>query len=118
VLYVGLGVLVAPDHGLLGIAYVTAIVTIFGNVGRLVHVWILVGVQPFGPTFFKPVVATLCAAVPMILAILIGSFVVDVASLFVAAIVYLITLRLLGLDPQEAHVFQQLKRRVQALRRS
>jgi O-antigen/teichoic acid export membrane protein len=117
-LYVGLGVFVAPDHGLLGIACVNAIVTIFGNVGRLIHVWILVRVQPFGPTFFKPVVATLLAAVPMVVAILIGSFVIDVASLFVAAIVYLITLRLLGLDPQEAHVFQQLKRRVRALRKS
>jgi O-antigen/teichoic acid export membrane protein len=115
-LYIGLGVLVAPAHGLVGMAWVNAIVTIFGNVGRMLHVRHLIGVQPFGKTFFKPVVATVCAAVPMLLVVPAESVALDAASLFVAAVVYLVALRLLGLDPQEAHVFDQLKRRLRALR--
>jgi O-antigen/teichoic acid export membrane protein len=115
-IYIVLGVLLAPAHGLLGMAWVNAIVTIFGNVGRLLHVRFLIGVQPFGRTFFKPMVATLCAAIPMALAIIAHSFAIDVASVLLAVPVYLVTLRLLGLDPQEAHVFEQLKRRFRALR--
>jgi O-antigen/teichoic acid export membrane protein len=115
-LFIFLGVLVVPDHGLMGMAWVSAVVTLVGNVARLLHVWILVGIQPFGRTFFKPVVATLVAAVPMIAANYVDGVAVDAVSIGVAAVLFLLTLRLLGIDPQEAHVFEQLKRRARALR--
>jgi hypothetical protein len=116
-LFILLGVLIVPDHGLIGIAWVSAIVTFLGNVARLIHVRVLIGIQPFGPTFFKPVVATLVAAVPLAAAKLVDSFAVDVASLGAAAVLFLLALRLLGLDPQETHVFEQLRDRLKALRK-
>ena len=113
VLYVALGLLVVPDHGFVGMAWVDAGVTAVVNVARVIQAKWLVGVQPFGRTFYKPVLATLAGA-----AILVpwsffsdDSVILEVAGIAVAAVVYLVALKLFGLDPEEQHVWKRIRKR-------
>ena len=113
-LYVGAGAYVVPRYGLIGMAWVDAAVTALINAVRVVEAKVLVGVQPFGRTFFKPAVAALAGAallggwrfVPL------DSVWTDVAGICVAAIVYLIALRLLGIDPEERMVWDRIRKRL------
>jgi O-antigen/teichoic acid export membrane protein len=110
-LYIGLGVWLVPLHGALGMAIVDAIVTMSVNVARVVEIKVLVGVQPFGRSFAKPIVATLAAAITLILYKLVfdHSFVIDVAGLVIFGLVYLAVLRAMGLDEEERSVFEAIK---------
>jgi O-antigen/teichoic acid export membrane protein len=113
-LYAGLGASVVPDHGALGMAAVDAGVTALVNSARVVEAWILVGVQPFGRTFLKPVTATVVAAAVVLAWRLVpgeGTF-VQLAGLAVAGGVYVVVLRRLGMDPEERAVLQRIRRRV------
>lgn len=112
-LYALAGLWVAPRYGALGIAWVDAGVTALVNLARVVEAKLLVGVQPFGRTFFKPVAATLCgAAVLLAWRLLPGdSMPLEIAGLAAAAAVYLGALRALGLDPEERHVLERIKQR-------
>lgn len=47
----------------MGMAIVDAVVTALLNIARVIEGKVLVGVQPFGRTFFKPVVATAVAGI-------------------------------------------------------
>jgi len=117
VLYVLFGVLLVPTHGPLGMAYVDAGVTAFVNALRVVEAKILVGVQPFGRSFFKPVVATLVgSAVLLAWRLLPGDPIwLEIAGLVVAGLVYVAVLKVLGVDAEERHVWERIKSR--ALRR-
>ncbi len=112
-LYIGLGFLVVPDHGVVGMAAVDLGVTAFINIARVVEAKLLVGVQPFGRNFFKPVAATLVAA-----AVLFASRVVtredtllEVVAIGVAGTVYIVALKLLGLDAEEQLVWKRIRKR-------
>lgn len=112
-LYAGLGAWAASHHGAVGMAVVDLSVTIAINAVRVIEAWILVGVQPFGRTFFKPVVATLAGS-----ALLLASrpltgdnTLAELAAVVVAAAGYLGVLRALGLDPEERHVWNRIKAR-------
>jgi hypothetical protein len=74
---------------------------------------VIVGVQPFGRNFFKPVIATLVAA-----AFLLASRMVtddntwlETGAIAVGAAVYLVALRALGLDEEERHVWNRIRKR-------
>lgn len=116
-LFVGLGIVVAPDHGALGIAVVDAIVTALVNSARVIEARYLVGVQPFGRTFYKPVVATLIGAAVLLLWKLlpVDSLIFDGVGIAVAAAVYVFVLKRLGIDEEERHVIDRIRAR--ALRR-
>jgi len=113
ILYVVLGVMVVPKHGAVGMAWVDVGVTILINSVRVVEAKILVGVQPFGRTFYKPVVATL--AVAAVLApwkLFAGdSIAVQAVGLGIGLAVYLAALKLLGVDPEERMVLNRIKNR-------
>lgn len=113
VLYVGLGVLIVPRYGFVGMAVVDAAVTTLINAVRVIQAKLLVGVQPFGRSFVKPVIATAAAA-----AVLLGTKIIPgdsrsagVAGLVVAAIVYAVVLRALGLDDEDRMVLDGIKKR-------
>jgi O-antigen/teichoic acid export membrane protein len=112
-LYVGLGLLIVPDHGVVGMAIVDAIVTAIVNTVRVIEAKLLVGVQPFGRSFLKPVAATLAGAAVLLAsrALPTDGRLVEGGSIVVAAIVYVVVLRALGLDPEERHVFDRIKKR-------
>lgn len=112
-LYVGLGILIVPKYGAIGMAVVDAIVTVVINLAKAVEGKILVGVHPFGRTFLKPVTATLGASgVLLIWRIVLGhSTITALAGLIVAAVVYMGILRILGLDPEEELVIGTVKKR-------
>ena len=116
-LYIGLGFLVVPEHGVVGMAAVDLGVTALINVVRVIEAKLLVGVQPFGSNFIKPVVATLVAAAVLFASRLVtnDNIFAEVAAIAVAGVVYVITLRLLGLDEEEQLVWRRIKKR--ALRR-
>ncbi|MDQ3877678.1 MAG: oligosaccharide flippase family protein [Actinomycetota bacterium] len=117
VAYIGLGFLVTKNHGAVGMAIVDSAVTAVINLARVAEAWIIIGVQPYGRRFLKPVAGS--AAVGVVLAI--GRFAfgttvpIQVASLAVGLAVYVLVLRALGLDQEERHVLDRIKRR--ALRR-
>jgi O-antigen/teichoic acid export membrane protein len=119
-LYLGLGFLLVPEHGIVGMAVVDAVVTALVNTARVIEAKILVGVQPFGRSFMKPVVATLIGAVVLFA----WRYVpgegrgMEIAGLVVAAVAYLITLGRLGIDPEERHVLNRIKKRVVARKSS
>jgi O-antigen/teichoic acid export membrane protein len=117
ILYVVLGILVVPDHGVVGMAIVDSFVTALVNGVRVIQAKTIVGVQPFGRTFYKPVVATLAGAAVLWPWSLFADdkALLEVAGIAVSALVYLVVLKLLGLDPEEQHVWQSI--RVKAFRR-
>ena len=114
VAYVVLGAFIVPEHGALGMAAVDAGVTAAVNVVRVIQAWRLLGVQPYGPTFFKPVVAGLAGgALLLAVRLLFGSAILVLfAGLVVGAIVYVIALKLLGLDDEERVVLNGIRRHI------
>ena len=110
--YVGLGVLVVPDHGALGMAVVDAGVTAFANLTRVVEGKLLVGVQPFGRSLLKPLSASVAmAGVLLLWGLLSSALVVQLIGLLVGLAVYLAVLLALGIDEDERYVWQQIRRR-------
>jgi O-antigen/teichoic acid export membrane protein len=114
VLYAGLGWILVPRYGVVAMAAVDAGVTALVNIARVIEAKILIGVQPYGRTFAKPVLATLAgAAVLLAWRPLPGTgSIVDLAGVAVAGVVYIATLRALGLDPEERAVIDRLRARV------
>ena len=112
--YIGLGLLVVPDHGVIGMAVVDASVTAASNVSRVIAARYYVGIQPYGHSFLKPVVATLAGSVVLIAwGLLFGDAIwVEIAGIVVAAGVYLWALKLLGIDPEEREVLDSIRKRV------
>ena len=118
VLYAAGGVALVPRYGVVGMAVVDAFVTALVNSARVVEAKLLVGVQPFGRSFLKPVTATLVAAAVLLAWRLVpGGLAVEIAGVVVAAAVYLGVLRALGLDPEERHVWERIKARATRRRR-
>jgi O-antigen/teichoic acid export membrane protein len=115
-LYIGLGVWLVPEHGIVGMAIVDVIVTALINSVRVVQAKHLVGIQPFGRTFYKPVVATLTGAAVLLLWRLVpGGLLLEAAGIVLGACVYVLVLLLLGIDDEERYVLDRIKKR--ALRR-
>jgi O-antigen/teichoic acid export membrane protein len=111
--YIVLGMWLVPEHGVIGMATVDMIVTALVNSARVVEAKILVGVQPFGRTFYKPVVATIVGAAVLLLWKLVpgDSLPLDIAGIFIAGFAYVVVLAKLGIDPEERHVFDRIKKR-------
>lgn len=112
-LYLVLGTWAAREHGLVGMAWVDAGVTALINTARVIEAKVLVGVQPFGKSFLKPVAASIVGAAVLLAWRLIpaDSTIVDVAGIAVAGAAYVVTLKLLGLDEEEAYVLRRIKKR-------
>jgi O-antigen/teichoic acid export membrane protein len=112
-LYVLLGVLLIPRYGALGMAIGDALVTTVMNSARVFQAKVLVGVQPFGRSFLKPVAATGVAALFSVTwrGLFGEGLPVLVAGLAAAAVVYLVVLRAFGLDPEERHVWERIRSR-------
>jgi O-antigen/teichoic acid export membrane protein len=119
VLYAVLGSLVVPEHGAVGMAVVDAVVTVLVNAARVLEAKMLVGVQPFGKSFLKPVGATLIAAAVLLLWQLVpgDTVVLEVVGIAGAGLVYLVVLRAFGLDPEERYVWDRIRARAVRSRR-
>lgn len=112
--YVGLGVFFIPQHGALAMAVIDAAVTTVTNTARVFIAWRLVGIQPIGKTYIKPLGAA-CMSVAVLAAwklIPISGVPVQLAGVLVAGLVYLAVLGAMGLDPEERHVFERIKEKV------
>ncbi|MGI8521257.1 MAG: oligosaccharide flippase family protein [Actinomycetota bacterium] len=114
VAYVGLGIWLVPTYGALGMAIVDSGVTLLVNAARALEVRILLGLRPFGKTFLKPIVAISAAAVvALTLRLFVAEAVVfELAGLVVFMVVYLAALKMLGIDPEERHVYDAFKDRM------
>ena len=112
-LYIGLGVWAVPRYGVIGMAWVDSGVTALINTVRVIQARILVGVQPYGRTFYKPVLATLVASGALLLwkGFAGDSIAVQAAGLALGALVYLAVLRALGVDEEEREVFSRIRKR-------
>jgi O-antigen/teichoic acid export membrane protein len=112
-LYIVLGIMVVPDHGALGMAYVDAAVTAVINIVRVIEAKILVGVQPFGRSFMKPVGGTIVGAAVLLLWRLIPGdpYWLEACGIGVALIAYLGTLRAFGIDEEERFVWEAIRGR-------
>jgi O-antigen/teichoic acid export membrane protein len=113
-LYIAGGFWVVPDHGAVGMAAVDAVVTALINSARVVEAKLLVGVQPFGKSFTKPVMATAIGAGAVLLWKLIpgDNAVLDITGICLGALAFLGALRLLGLDREERYVIEQVRSRI------
>jgi O-antigen/teichoic acid export membrane protein len=111
--YLAIGIAVVPQHGAIGMAIVDAIVTTLVNLARVVEAKLLVGVQPFGSSFRKPVLATLAGAAVLLAwrSLTARNTLMELAGLVLAGAVYLVVLRLLGVDPEERFVWERIKSR-------
>ncbi|HEX2241436.1 MAG TPA: oligosaccharide flippase family protein [Actinomycetota bacterium] len=119
VLYVIGGIIFVPRYGALGMAGVDAAVTALVNTARIVEAKVLVGVQPFGRTFLKPVAATLGGAAVLLAWRLVpgDSIPLEIAGIAVASVAYLGLLAAFGMDPEERHVWERIRTRVRRPRR-
>jgi O-antigen/teichoic acid export membrane protein len=117
--YAVLGYLLIPRYGALGMAIGDAIVTAAVNSARLVQAKVLIGVQPFGRSFMKPVAATLAAVVVLVVgrAVAPSGIAFEIGVVAVGAVVYLAALRIMGIDPEERHVFDAIRSKVIRRRR-
>ncbi|MQA99025.1 MAG: oligosaccharide flippase family protein [Actinobacteria bacterium] len=113
-LYIVLGLWVIPEHGVVGMAIVTAGITAAVNLARVIEAKILVGIQPFGRTFYKPVVATLGGSAVLLAWRLVPgeSIPIEIAGILLGALAYLAILKMLGLDPEERHVYDRIRKRM------
>lgn len=111
--YIVLGAWVVPEHGVVGMAWVHAGVTSVVNVVRVVEAKWLVGIQPFGRSFLKPVVATGAGAAVVALATALkpSSLVLDALSVVAGAAVYVLALKALGVDEEERYVLDRIRKR-------
>jgi O-antigen/teichoic acid export membrane protein len=111
--YAVVGALVVPDHGAVGMAFVNVAITALVNTARVIEAKVLVGVQPFGRTFYKPVMATIAGAAVLLPWSRFADDTVwlEVAGLVIAAAVFIAVLRRLGLDAEERHVWERVRAR-------
>jgi hypothetical protein len=93
------------------VAWVEAIVTVFVNVVRVVEIKMLIGVQPWGKTFVKPVAASVAGVVVLGLwSTLVGNSIpLAVVGIALFSVVYVGVLKMMRMDPEERHVFEQIK---------
>ena len=112
-LYIGLGALVVPRHGTIGMAAVAALVTALINGARVVQAKLLIGVQPFGNSIRKPLFAAAGAAAATLIWRLVPgeSLVLDGAGLLLGGVTYVAILAVFDLDPEEQHVWERIKAR-------
>jgi O-antigen/teichoic acid export membrane protein len=112
-LYWGLGMWAATEHGAVGLAVVDSGVTILINVVRVVEAWLLVGIQPFGRTFVKPVIATAAGAAALVATrpVTGDNAILELTAVAIAALIYLGVLRALGVDPEEKLVWDRIRKR-------
>jgi O-antigen/teichoic acid export membrane protein len=112
-LYWGLGMWAASEHGAVGMAVVDAAVTAVINLVRVVEAWFLVGIQPFGKSFIKPVVATTVGAAVLLASRPISgdNIWLELLAVGIAAVVYLGVLRALGVDAEEKLVWDGIRKR-------
>jgi O-antigen/teichoic acid export membrane protein len=112
-LYIGLGWWLVPEHGLVGMAWTDAIVTALVNSVRVVEAKLLVGVQPFGRTFYKPCLATMVGAAVLLLwnQVVGDSIPLDLTGVALGAVAYVYTLKRLGMDEEERHVIERIRAR-------
>ena len=113
-LYLLLGIWLVPRYGALGMAVVDAGVTAAINITRLVQAKVLIGVQPFGRSFIKPVIAVAAMVVVLVLWQLFAPdrIVFEVTGLAAAGLTYLLALRLQGIDPEEREVYERIRKRL------
>ena len=113
-LYVLLAYIVVPTHGALGMAFVHAGVTALANSARVLLAYRIVGVQPFGKSFLKPMVATIAgAAVLLVWRLVPGDPIwLEIAGLVVAGLAYIGVLKVLGIDAEERYVWERIIKRV------
>jgi O-antigen/teichoic acid export membrane protein len=113
-LYVGLGLWAVPLYGAIGMAVVDAIVTTVVNTVRVVQGKVLIGVQPFGRSYVKPVTATVALAAVLLIGenVLPREIAFEIVTIAAGALVYLGVLRAMGVDPEERHVFDRIRARV------
>lgn len=111
--YIALGFWIVPEHGAVGMAAVDLGVTAFINTLRVVEAKVLVGLQPFGKNFLKPVIATLVGGLTLLAsrAVTGDKTMAEVGAIVVAAFVYLLMLKVLGLDEEERVVWERIRRR-------
>ena len=112
-LYIALGLAIVPKHGALGMAYVDAIVTAIVNIVRVIEAKVLVGVQPFGRSFIKPVAATVIGAGVLLAWRLVpgDGYPIEAAGVVVAALVYIGALGIFGIDEEERYVWERIRKR-------
>jgi O-antigen/teichoic acid export membrane protein len=112
-LYVLGGLWAVPEYGVLGMAVVDAIVTATINTTRVIEAKIFVGVQPFGKPILKPIAGCVAGGLVLLAWRLIpGDDVwLEAAGVVVAGIVYLATLKALGIDPEEQMVWNRIRKR-------
>ncbi|MBA3583050.1 MAG: polysaccharide biosynthesis protein [Gemmatimonadetes bacterium] len=113
-IYAGLSWLFVPAYGAVGMAVVDSLVTTLLNVARVVEAKLLTGIQPFGASFLKPIVATLAAGAVLYgwRFLSTGSLPLELAGLAVAGIVYVAVFLIAGVDPEERYVYRRIKTRL------
>lgn len=119
VVYASAGWLVAGDHGAVGVAWVDAGVAASLATARVAEAYALVGVHPFAASLLKPLGATAGASAVLLAwrAALPGSIGMTIAGTVVAAGVYLTLLAVAGVDEEERHVWNLIRRRAPRTKR-
>lgn len=112
-LYAVLGWFVIPEHGAIGLAWVDAGVTGFVNLLRVAEAKILVGVQPFGRSFLKPIAGTIAGSLVALgcKGVFPDTLPAEIAGVTVGGAVYVLAMKLMGLDEEELYVWRRIKKR-------
>ena len=94
-------------------AFVDAIVTAIINSVRVIQAKVLVGVQPFGRSFLKPVIGTLGGGAVLLAWSVFADNkpLLEWLGLGIALVVYVAILRALGIDEEERYVWDRIRKR-------
>lgn len=112
--YVLLAWLVVPTGGAIGMAIVTAAILALTNLARVIQARLLIGIQPFGRSFLKPVVAATTASLVLGLwrALPEKDMIFVGIGLALAASVHVLALLVMGIDPEERIVIERVRARI------
>jgi O-antigen/teichoic acid export membrane protein len=116
--YIGLGALIVPRFGAIGMASVDASITAALNLTVVLEGRLLVGVHPFGRSFLKPLTAAVTFGLFLFAwrSIAGTKLPIEAVGLVIGIVIYIGLLLKLGMDPEERYVFARIKQRLSLLR--
>lgn len=117
-LYIVAAWIFVPTHGVIGMAVIHGAATAASNLVLVVAAKRLTGLQPFGWSFLKPVLATGLAAVLLLAWRIVfeRGVLLDLTGLVVASALYGLTLWLAGFDREDRIVYERIVVRLREFR--
>ncbi|HKY60787.1 MAG TPA: oligosaccharide flippase family protein [Gemmatimonadota bacterium] len=116
-LYISAAWLIVPHHGVMGMAVIHSAAGALSNLVMVLAARWLIGIQPYGRSFLKPIAATCAAGVVLLLwrGLVERSLYLDLLGLALAGAAYTAALWVTGMDAEDRIVYERVRVRLRGL---